>query len=139
MTPKEVLIATRHFYPNIKSPCLVALRQNELKDALDKNYKLIDSEIQVNCEKRFTERGCLLTIGKRQIKAIQGIYYDSLLNESFHDIRMALKQVFQCSTPDFLYALCEQTDKIKVYAQVQTIVDGFNWKYPYKVKLEVIE
>lgn len=139
MTHQEMLSAAKHFYPNIKNHCLVVMERNGLKEALDKNYREIDPNVEEDVISKYFDRGFIRTITGRYIRNIgEHVIYETLLQESARDIEKELYLRTNCSSPNAQYFMCEKEDVKKVCAEVQTIIDQFKWKVPYKVRFGVV-
>lgn len=138
MTPREVLKTTKHFYPGVNDPCIVKLELKEIKQALDSHYLTISTNIIEDCLKRFEVRGYILSINERCIYVFDGEPYDAMIKESMADIKAALRPVFNCATPDFLYCLCNRGESIGIQKAAQFIIDRFRWKVACKMTIEVI-
>jgi hypothetical protein len=139
MTHQEILIAVSHFYPTIKKPNLLVWNRNDLIKALDDNYKEMNPEVEVDSIIKYQDRGFIKTITGRFVRDIgEHVVYETLLQESAHDIEKELYLTINCCSPDAEYFICEEEDVHKRMREVQEIIDKFKWKVPYKIKFGVV-
>ena len=140
MTHKQMLSMVRHFYPNIENPNLVIMVRSELSEAIDKNYRAINPDVESDVVEKYLDRGFIKTITGRYVRNVgEHVIYETLLSESARDIEKELYLRMNCSSPDAKYFICEKEDVKKTCAEVQGIIDSFKWKLSYKVRFGVVD
>lgn len=137
MSYDNILSITKHFYPEIKLPCLVSLNNSVIQGALKANYKLISPDIAEEVEYKFNSRGWIMTITGRRIFYIETSAYSTLLIESYSDIEKLLFEVMPCRSQSYMYCLCEVSEVDKVSKKIEEILNKCKWKKPHGIKPEV--
>lgn len=138
MNHLNVLTASKHFSPDIHNPSLIVIDKKVIIHFLETHYAAISLTIKEDMERKYSERGYLITIGGRDIISNRTTAYQSLIDGGLHDIMKSIKDFLSIENGDFSYAICDDAKVNEIKLAIRQKIAGFKWRIQPTIALEVI-